>query len=79
MRTRAEIEYALDARCLWAKMNNGNFWQVRRNGKTVTWKRDPDRFRIPIKLGLRNYGQIDQDNLQSEELVISNTQPAKWR
>ena len=34
----------------------------RRNGKNKLWKRDPNRFRIPIKHGLYDYGYIDQDN-----------------
>ena len=39
--------------------------KVRRNGKTQTWKRDADRFRIPIKHGLYSYGEITQDNAGS--------------
>ena len=30
----------------------------RRNGRTQTWKREPDRFRIPIKHGMYAYGSI---------------------
>lgn len=30
----------------------------RRNGRTQTWKRNPERFRIPVKHGLRVYGNI---------------------
>lgn len=33
--------------------------QVRRNGKTQTWKTRPGLFRIPVKYGLYEYGQID--------------------
>lgn len=30
----------------------------RRNGSTQTWKRDPGRFRIPVKYGIRTYGNL---------------------
>lgn len=30
----------------------------RRNGATQTWKRDPGRFRVPVKYGLYGYGAI---------------------
>lgn len=31
---------------------------ARRNGRTQTWKRNPDAFRVPVKAGLRDYGAI---------------------
>lgn len=34
----------------------------RRNGKTKTWKRSPDRFEVPVKHGLYAYGYIDNTN-----------------
>lgn len=49
---------------VYAEMNNGRFWQVRRNGATKRWKREPDRFRIPIKVGLRGYAAIENDNVK---------------
>ena len=36
--------------------------RVRRNGKTQTWKTRPNDFRIPIKCGLYEYGEITQTN-----------------
>lgn len=40
----------------------GKIYQWRRNGATLTWKTRPDEFRIPVKYGLRSYGQItDKD------------------
>lgn len=78
-RTREQLETALDKGCLWVAMSNGNYWQARRNGKTKTWIKDAARFRIPIKFGLRSCGQIDQDNMQSQELVISESKPGKWK
>lgn len=31
----------------------------RRNGATRRWKREPSRFEIPVKHGLRSYDRID--------------------
>lgn len=33
-------------------------YRVRRNGATQTWVTRPADFRIPVKHGLRDYGQI---------------------
>lgn len=63
MFTRETIEAALDKRILFAHMRNGKWWRVRRNGKTQTWKREPMRFRIPVKAGLRAYGEITNGNM----------------
>jgi len=37
--------------------------KVRRNGKTQTWKRTPDKFRIPAKFGLGTYVQLTNSNM----------------
>ena len=34
----------------------------RPNGRVKTWKRDSDRFRLPVKYGLYAYGAITNDN-----------------
>ena len=73
--TRQQVEIALDNGQLYCRMANGNFWLCRRNGKTQTWKRRPDDFRIPIKIGFRVYGNITPHSLSSEELVISEVRP----
>ena len=36
-------------------------WRV--NGKVQTWKRSPDRIRIPVKNGLYNYDAITEREL----------------
>jgi hypothetical protein len=54
------IESALDAGNLWALMGHGRYWRLRRNGRTQTWKRDPDRFRIPVKCGLKSCGEVTE-------------------
>lgn len=35
-------------------------WRV--NGRARTWKRQPDRFEIPLKHGLYNHSYLTQDN-----------------
>ena len=35
-------------------------WRV--NGKCKTWKRDPDRWELPVKYGLKAYGTITNEN-----------------
>ncbi len=51
------------------KNKDGSPLRARRNGKTQTWKTRPNDFRIPIKHGLYDYGNITQDN--ANEWVIS--------
>lgn len=34
----------------------------RANGKCKTWKRNPERFQLPIKYGLYSYGYITEEN-----------------
>jgi hypothetical protein len=49
---REDFETMLDAGKLQTRIqrNNGENWHdVRRGGKTRTWKRDPTRFEIPIR------------------------------
>jgi hypothetical protein len=36
----------------------GKIYTWRRNGATQTWKTRPGHFRIPVKYGLKSYGQI---------------------
>ena len=35
-------------------------WRV--NGKCKTWKRNPERFQLPIKHGLYSYGYLTNEN-----------------
>jgi len=59
--TKNELEKALDSGTLWAKMGNGRWWKVRRNGRTQVWVRKP-AWRIPVKAGLRACGELTQDS-----------------
>lgn len=36
--------------------------RCRRSGKTQVWKRDAKRFRVPVKYGMYESGEITQDN-----------------
>lgn len=38
------------------------------NGKCQTWKRDPFRFRLPVKYGLYGYGEITDKNCENFHL-----------
>lgn len=40
--------------------DQGRRW--RRNGQTQTWKKDLDRFRVPVKYGLYSYDAITNLN-----------------
>ena len=35
-------------------------WRV--NGKLKTWKRNPEKFQLPVKHGLYNFGYITEEN-----------------
>lgn len=41
---------------------NGTCYVHRRNGATQTWKTRPGEFRVPVKYGLKGYGQITNAN-----------------
>lgn len=60
-KTRAEIEAALDSCRLFVAMDRGAWWQLRRNGTTRVWARQPGSYRIPCKVGFRGFVQITQD------------------
>ena len=36
--------------------------EVRRMGRTKLWKRQPDKFRVPVKYGMYDSFYIDNDN-----------------
>jgi hypothetical protein len=60
--TLQAIEEHLDASTLVIRMSKGQIWtSLRRNGVTKRWKREPSRFRIPVKFGFKECGEITQD------------------
>ena len=69
MPTLTEIELALTNGKLFALMHNGNYWRLRRNGRTKLWKTRPMDFHIPVKAGMNAYGQITQNT----EIALSQT------
>lgn len=55
--TREQFETALDAGTLQTKIiaRKGVKWYTcRRNGRTKTWKTQPERFEIPVKFRLKD-------------------------
>ncbi len=60
--TRCNVDALLNAHALQIAMRNGKWWQIRRNGITITWKRagNAHRIRIPYKFGLYGYGAITE-------------------
>lgn len=66
------IEEALKAGNLWARMANNRTWVLRRNGATKMWKRDPSRFEIPVKAGLRACARINETS------VVEQDSDGKW-
>lgn len=66
--TLQQIEAALDAGQLWAKMGNGRTWRCRRNGQTKTWKTRPGEFQIPVKTGFYTCSHVRHDNLYNFEV-----------
>ena len=42
----------------------------RRNGKTKTWKRDSDRWEVPVKHGLYDYGTLTNRGLGQYDLSV---------
>lgn len=70
--TRQDFEIALDAGKVKMRRPNGNLWMVKRNGRTQTWKESPNTFHVPIKIGFRTYGSVNQRNINSDELIIAD-------
>ncbi len=77
--SRHNVDQLLDAGQIEVAMRNGNWWKIRRNGKTQKWKKDADRIRIPFKAGLKVYGSITETDfkfdgtLDKEQFRIKET------
>jgi hypothetical protein len=61
--TRGELDKLVDAGQVFIRMKSEKWWQIRRNGKTRTWKRNANRFALPFKYGLYGYGTITEADL----------------
>jgi uncharacterized protein YjhX (UPF0386 family) len=42
--------------------NNGDVIRVKVNGSVKTWKRDNNRFSVPVKYGLYEFNRIEETN-----------------
>jgi hypothetical protein len=82
MPTLQYIENSLYNHTVWARMNSGRYWVLRRNGKTQTWKTRPNDYRIPVKCGLKSCGEIthnssvalfENENWRTADFVITNS------
>lgn len=51
---------------------NGKCYVWRRNGRTKTWKRQPDSFSVPVKHGLYQYGHITDREADSSIYLPSD-------
>lgn len=67
--TRDNVEQLLERRMIMANIGRGKWWEIRRNGATKRWKRSPEKFRIPIKAGLREYGYIDESHFGPDGIL----------
>ena len=56
-----QVRYEIEQGAIWVRMNNGRYWRVRCNGATKLWKRDPWRYRIPVKAGLKVFSEITNE------------------
>lgn len=57
-----DCETVLDRGYLQVLGHRG-WYDIRRNGKTKIWKRNPHKASIPVKLGLRECFRLEFDNL----------------
>lgn len=71
--TLDQIERLLDTGQLTFAVAPNRHWRVRRNGRTQRWKRTPTRFRIPVKIGFRNYHEITSENYTSQPWTCGGT------
>lgn len=58
--TRQNIDELLDTHKLYAAIQNGRWYAMRRNGATKRWKRDASRIYVPFKFGFKGYGTITE-------------------
>lgn len=50
-----------------SELTKPNRWRA--NGKCKTWKRSPEKFQLPIKYGLYDYGYINEENCHLFEVA----------
>lgn len=75
----ADIEAALDGHSLYVAAGQGRFYLARRNGQTKRWKREPDRFRLPIKYGFKSCAAIEHDTDRTLMRIAASRDDAESR
>lgn len=60
--TAHEAIRLLNAGQLQTLAHNGKWYDLRANGSVKTWKRNPHRFSIPVKMGFRNAFRLEFDD-----------------
>ncbi len=58
---------------------NGKSLRARRNGRTQRWKRQPERFSIPVKFGMRARDQFRIDETEARHWHAAEDCPAAVR
>jgi hypothetical protein len=53
-------------------LTNGRLGQVRSNGAIKTWKREPDRFEIPVKYGMYECARLSLPEALSRFVIIED-------
>ena len=56
------------------KNADGTAIRCRQSGRLKTWKRDKDKFKLPVKYGLKNSFYIDNNNCKEWVLVYYTKQ-----
>lgn len=69
MITRDNVDSLLDRRQIEVAMSYGKWWEIRRNGATKRFKRDPLRIIIPYRMGLLRHGTITEVDFGSSEIL----------
>lgn len=73
-----DLQHALDFGMLYVPMLTGRYWLARRNGATRTWKRDPKRFRIPVKYGFRGCSAITETTDMTLLRIAASREDAEY-
>jgi hypothetical protein len=80
MITRQDVDTLQVGQCLYhtsIRAADGSALRARVAGKPETWKRDTERFRISIKYGLYNHGEITP-GVEGNAHEWQIDEPAKW-
>ena len=51
--------------------SDGTPLRLRVNGKPKTWKRNPDRIKVPLKHGLYEYGELTNGTFEGNQFTLN--------